>query len=48
MTDVFDDLVAAGRTLEQRAAAMPDFAVQLLTVRLRAAVHVHRPSGRKR
>ena len=41
MTDVFDDLIAAGTTLEQRAAAMPDFAVQLLTVRLRTAVHGH-------
>ena len=41
MTDVFDDLIAAGTMLEQRAAAMADFAVQLLTVRLRPAVHGH-------
>ena len=33
MSDVFDDLDASGLTVEERSVAMPDFAVQLLTVR---------------
>ncbi|KAK9823031.1 hypothetical protein WJX81_001456 [Elliptochloris bilobata] len=32
MSDVFDDLDEAGLALEQRAVAMPDLAIQLLTV----------------